>query len=354
MSVTPPADGAGKSRVRLADLVRGHESNRPKTAKDEAPKLLRLVRPSRQSPPTADDPLAPGGSPGSVTPPDASEQLTAPVPLSGPGAAPSGDLRESKKVFHRAVATAEEVLQAVRARAPFSVRDFEPALAALLESLQTSDALLLPFFSPGGGSANPAQKVVRVCILALKLGIELSYSPDALRTLGLAALLHEAGAGRIQKDGAQPAQALGATRPGLSEVRNRESHEQAQVVGLASLFEDLAGRRPARSGFWPSAVIKDILQRERGTFPDQVLKALIRVLATIPVGCLVRLNTDEICRVVAKNDRFLLRPVVAVLVRRGNRLPEPTPIDLSQNPFLHIQGFVTEEMLDQEVDGAGP
>ena len=341
--------------MTLTDLIRGHGPRRPKTADEEFHRLIRLVRPSRQSPPSGNDPLSSGDGSLSVFPQDASEELTTRRPESGSG-----------EVQFRAVAVTEAVLQSVRTRTSFSVTGLETMLEGLIESLQTSDVLLLPFFSPGGGSANPAQKAVNVCVLSLKLGTQLNYAPDALRKLGLAAWLYEAGIGRTHKDEAKLVQGLGARYAGVTDlvvqlreridgagsasgVRDKEMPEHAHIVGLASLVESLGRRRPVRSGLCPSVAIKEVLQRERGTFPDKILKALIRVLATLPVGSLVRLNTGEICRVVAKNDPFPLRPMVVVLVRRQKRLPEPTPIDLSQNPFLHIQGFVTEEMLEQEV-----
>lgn len=346
--------------MTLTDLVRGHGPRRPKTATEEFHSLIRLVRPSRQSPPSGDAPLSPEGGSLSVSPREAPEELTALSPASGSGEVPFGDIRASEDVFHRAVAIMEEVLHSVRAGTSFPVTSLEAMLEALLESLQSSDVLLLPFFSPGGGSANPAPRAVNVCVLSLKLGTQLNYAPDQVRKLGLAALLYEAGIGRTQKDEAKLVQGLGARYAGVTDVvvqlrertdrvRDTEIHEHAHIVFVAGLIESLTRRRPARSGLGPSEAIKEVLQRERGTFPDKILKALIRILATLPVGCLVRLNTGEICRVAAKNDRFPLRPMVVVLVRRQKRLPEPTPIDLSQNPFLHIQGLVTEAMLDQEV-----
>jgi len=352
--------------MTLTDLVRGRGPRRPKTANEDLHRLIRLVRPSRQSPPSGRGPRSPEGGALTVIPQEASEVLTALRPEAGAREVSVGDLRASKDVFHRAVAVMEAVLQSVRARTSFPVTGLEAMLEGLLESLGTSDVLLLPFFSPGGGSANPAQRAVNVCALSLKIGTHLNYAPDQLRKLGLAAVLSEAGIGRTQKDEAKLVQGLGPSHAGVMDVvgqlrqrtdgpdsasgaRDKELHEHAHIVGLAGLIESLGRRRPVRSGLGPSEAIKEVLQRERGTFPDKILKALIRILATLPVGSLVRLNTGEICRVAAKNDRFPLRPIVVVLVRRGKRLPEPTPIDLSQNPFLHIQGFVTEEMLDQEV-----
>ena len=57
----------------------------------------------------------------------------------------------------------------------------------------------------------------------------------------------------------------------------------------------------------------------------------------------VRLNTEEIGRVVAVNRNHPLRPRVEVVAdSKGHRLPAPKVIDLSEAPFLYITGPVTE------------
>jgi len=280
---------------------------------------------------------------------------------------PSEDLEASSEAFHRAVETMDEVLKAVRGGTSVSVSMLEAPLGALLESLQTSDLLLLPFFTPRGGSVSPAERTVNICVLSMKIATQLNYAHETLLKVGLTALLHEASVGRTQKDEALRVQGLGARYAGVSEtlaqLRERaqagdasdtgstEIREHAHIVRLADLIEGLVRRKPVRPGLGHSEAIKEILKHERGTYPDQILKALVRVLATLPVGSLVRLNTGEICRVVAKNDGFPLRPTVMVLVRHRKRVAEPTAIDLSQHPFLHINGFVTEETLDREAEG---
>jgi hypothetical protein len=69
------------------------------------------------------------------------------------------------------------------------------------------------------------------------------------------------------------------------------------------------------------------------------------------VGCLVRLNSGEIGRVIEKNKDFPFRPVVEVLMRQGKKLSEPLLINLSQNPLLHIQESLVAEVLEQQAAG---
>jgi len=286
------------------------------------------------------------------------------------GADPSNDLRTSRDVFQRAVAVTDRVLRALRARTSFSITVLEAPVEALLESLLRSDALLLPFFKPGEGAADSAETVVNVGVLSMKIGALLGYAHDALRELGLVALVHQAGARQTSGNDVQLVQGLTAryaavaaalaylrertSRNGAPDVVNAADREPALIVGLASIVEGLVRRRPARSGGGHSEIIKEVLERERGAYPDNVLKAAIRILASLPVGALVRLNTGEICRVVAKKDGFPLRPILAVLARQHKRVTEPAVIDLSQHPFLRIQGFVTEAMLDREAEIGAP
>jgi hypothetical protein len=57
----------------------------------------------------------------------------------------------------------------------------------------------------------------------------------------------------------------------------------------------------------------------------------------------VRLNTEEIGRVVAVNRNHPLRPRIEVVAdSRGNRLQTPKVIDLSESPFLYVTGPVSE------------
>jgi hypothetical protein len=248
-----------------------------------------------------------------------------------------------------------------------SVAALAAPLEALLESVRTSDVLLLPFFNPGGGSVDPAERAVNACVLSMKIGAQLDYTRESLLELGLAALLHQAGVGRTATDDAQIVQGLRARHARAAavlaqlrepahgpDVEDTEIRGHAHIVGLVDIIEGLVRHQALRSGFGHSEVIKEVLKRERRTYPHKILTVLIRILATLPVGSLVRLNTGEICRVASKNDGFPLRPTVVVLVRQRKRLAEPQAIDLSQHPFLHIEEFVSEQLLAREAEASAP
>ena len=78
-------------------------------------------------------------------------------------------------------------------------------------------------------------------------------------------------------------------------------------------------------------------------FPSALIKALLSEISVFPPGTVVRLNTDEVGRVIAVNRNHPLRPKVEVLSDgKGQRLPAPKLIDLSEAPFLYITGPVGE------------
>lgn len=363
--------------MRLSDLVR-RGSGQPAPARDAEP-----------APPTLSELIRRAGVP--AEPPEApleekSEERGAAVEAPGQPAAPSRKAEAARErrdaadaLFQSAVERIREIL-AVRAEAPLSISQAEEVLDVLLQSLESSDALLIPLFRSGESAVSPARKAVNVCILSARIGAELGYTREELRELGLAALLCDIGTTLV------PPQTLGKRGPFTTDERavleekkgeglkflqrllpehrwlgevvrkryekSEESHqpqnrfeEYAAIIHLADIYKSLIHPRPARDRVGPFDALKEILQRHRANFPDRILKALIRAMSAFPVGSLVRLNTGEIGRVVARNKDFPLRPVVEILVRRGRRLDEPVRVDLSQSPLIHIKESMLEEAL---------
>ncbi len=393
-----------KDTVRLTDIVKdeGRRAKGPSKARKASPRLSDLVRKGAkssaeaaviQAPPPhrqrdvvrKDGPASPAVHDG-VVPTDGRLERTA-LPQKESfikRAVIDKHLDAPEQALQKAVDIMGEILRAVKAHAPFSISSVEEAAELLLENLQASDDLMIHFFSTGGPSLDPAIKAVNVCIAAVKLGLELGYSPEELRRLSLTALLHDVGMarlpeglvekegplnpveratlGRHPEEGAHVIKGLGHKYTWLADVilqvherldgsgypqvlKGAEIHEFAQVVGLADVYESLVHHRPYRPRLNPLEALKEVLHRERTAFSDKILKSLIQALSPYPVGSLVRLNTGEIGRVVTKNKDRPLRPVVAVLIRGGKRVEEPAVIDLSQSPLLNIQESVVGEEL---------
>lgn len=363
--------------MRQRDLIRGGGRELAPVPKpgDQVPKAGEPAPPLRD---TSHPETAPSQGV-ALAPEEASGTLTAGVPPDQTGDLRK-DLHAADHLIHRAVGLIEEITQAVRANASVSIANAQEAVESLLQSLETSDALLAAFFSAGGPSPSPAREAVNVCTLAVRIGLQLGYAPEKLRKLGLAAFLWEAGmAGapaqlggkrgelmpperaileNTQRQYAKLIQKQGPEYAWLAELFERryekvkephapesEREEYAAIIHLAEIAERLVHHRPFRPGVGTLDALKKILMDERTTFPDRLLKALIRILSTFPVGSLVLLNTGEIGRVAAKNKEFPLRPAVEMLVRQGEWLKKRMVIDLSRSPLHHIQDSFLEEAL---------
>jgi hypothetical protein len=285
------------------------------------------------------------------------------------------ELMDARETYQGAVASTGPLLRARRRDDVFAVENAESVVEALLEQLEVSDALLVPFLGTLTGAATPAAETIGPCILSLRIAIELEYPRAEVSRLGLAALAHEIGRARVPKDSdastvrravEEQAQLVRQCGPDYGDVADlvRRIHDtlseaapssessrplgdSAHIIGLATLYHGLAHQRGTEHA-WPPERLKAILRAQRARFPDRILKALIRVLTTLPLGGLVRLNNGEIGHVVAKNAGFPLRPVVAIWISLSKLLPEAKIVDLQRDPFLYVEAFLGDTRLDAE------
>jgi hypothetical protein len=288
------------------------------------------------------------------------------------------ELVDARETYQGAVASTGPLLRARRRDDVFAVESAESVVEAVLEQLEVSDALLVPFLGALTGASTAAGDAIGPCILAVRVAIELEYPRVEVSRLGLAALAHEIGRARVPRDSdattvrravEEQAQLMRQCSPAFADVADlvRRTHDllgeaapasepsrplgdPAHVIGLATLYHGLAHQRGTEHA-WPPERLKAILRAQRARFPDRVLKALIRVLTTLPLGGLVRLNNGEIGYVVAKNAGFPLRPVVAVWISLGKLLAEAKTVDLQRDPFLYVEAFLGDTRLDADRGG---
>jgi HD-GYP domain-containing protein (c-di-GMP phosphodiesterase class II) len=117
----------------------------------------------------------------------------------------------------------------------------------------------------------------------------------------------------------------------------------AKILGLADTYTSLTVPPTARPRLRPHEAVREIVKSRHEAFPSPLIKALLSEISVFPPGTVVRLNTEEIGRVVAVNRNHPLRPRVEIMADgKGQRLPAPKTIDLSESPFIYITGPVTE------------
>lgn len=223
----------------------------------------------------------------------------------------------------------------------------------------------------------------RVCVLALRLGVNLGYDAARLLPLGQAAALFDVGLWQLPQGLVERADSLSGnelatyrSHPKLSaEIVQRWSppnarimesildhHEReqgqgfprgvqgggidpdAKIIGLVDTYTALTVPPSSRPRLRPHEAIRDIVKTRNDQFPSSLIKVLLSEISVFPPGTIVRLNTEEVGRVIAVNRNHPLRPQVEVFAdAKGHRLGMPKVIDLSEAPFLYITGPVGDD-----------
>src|SRR5205807_5067062 len=87
------------------------------------------------------------------------------------------------------------------------------------------------------------------------------------------------------------------------------------------LYAGLTVPATARPRLRPHEAVREIVKSRHEAFPTALVKALLSEISVFPPGTVVRLNTEEIGRVVAVNRNHPLRPRVEVMAdSKGHRL----------------------------------
>jgi len=220
----------------------------------------------------------------------------------------------------------------------------------------------------------------RVCVLALRIGAGIGYDRGRLLSLGQASALFDVGLWQIpdailrRVDTLSGEElALWRSHPKLSaDIVRRwgpsdervvqtilEHHEReqgqgfpqglygpaidpdAKIIALVDTYAALTLPASSRPRLRPHEAIREIVKTRNDQFPAALVKALLSEISVFPPGTVVRLNTDEVGRVIAVNRNHPLRPKVEILADgKGQRLAAPKLLDLSEAPFLYITGPV--------------
>lgn len=103
----------------------------------------------------------------------------------------------------------------------------------------------------------------------------------------------------------------------------------AQIIAVADVFHAMTSERVYRTRTSSFKVVEMINEADFGKFVIDVVKALISVIADLPLGTKVELSNFEVAEVMFINQYALTRPLVKV-VSTGEML------DLSQRRSLYI------------------
>lgn len=208
-------------------------------------------------------------------------------------------------------------------------------------------------------------------MLALIFGKELNYSEKELDILGKAALLHDIGMMRIEREilhktgtltdeemekvRKHPLYAVemldgqdmevievvkhhhervdGTGYP--SKLKDEEISEMAKVLKICDMYSALTSQRPYREAFSKNNAIKELVQSSGKEIDLVLFKKFLKIMSMFPVGSKVKLNNGKIATV-AKITSNIFRPVIDI--EEDGKIQR---IDLSndENFLIHIMGL---------------
>ena len=212
---------------------------------------------------------------------------------------------------------------------------------------------------------------VNVGVYALRIGEGMNFEDHRLVDLGLAALLHDIGMTRLPESiltkgkwtneekaemqrhpqyGYEILSKLGKDYQWVADVAYQEQEredgsgyprglkgdqieEYARIIAVADCFAGLTRSRPDRRGMLPFDAVRFMLQNQRGTFSQQVLKILLQKLSAFPLKSYVKLNSGAVGRVVETYES------------QEKKVRNIQTINLKDTRILHITDVISEDDL---------
>ncbi|MFH1772369.1 MAG: HD domain-containing phosphohydrolase [Candidatus Omnitrophota bacterium] len=292
------------------------------------------------------------------------------------------DPADVKDTYNNAVALAQKIFSTDLEFSSKELKQVQSIVEELITYVNAEDQQVLEYVF----SIQKDQKIdptvlsfLNVCVLSLEIGVVLGYGRDELLKLGTVAFLHDIGMkeyrnlislnrkltdeekAKLKHYPVSSAEIIKRiqyeTGPDTSiadiieQVHERidgsgypkgltkdEICEPAQIIGLVDVYEALTHPRPYRDEYSPLEAIRIILE-DKKSFSEKLAKIMLERIGIYPRGTFVKLNTEEIARVIKQNPKISMRPVVHVEYdQEGNKLETPRTIDLSQGTRIYITG----------------
>lgn len=292
-----------------------------------------------------------------------------------------------EEVYNKAISEAKTLVEHIEKNIPYTGKlESIQELVELVEENNSEIAILADKATP---DLYLYSHMVNVCIFSLILGSQAGVKDQALRELGYGAFLHDIGLIRdiplvmkkgkltapefnIIKKHSQSGSDLMGLLTGLGPeiretaannilqihervdgkgypfgVKGKDISQFAKMLAVADVYEALTHPRPYRDRFIPHEALKMMITSADSDFDAGLLKAFIEKISLYPPGSYVRLNSEEVARVIRMNPGMPTRPVVKVLVSpKGIRITENKVIDLSNTPMLFIKEPIDETKMD--------
>ncbi len=226
------------------------------------------------------------------------------------------------------------------------------------------------------------EQSIRVCILAVLIGVRFNYSQSQLVELSVGALIRDLCMLSIDKDILDKPGALTEEEwaqvmehsasghqilkkfvdiPTLSKhvslhhherwngsgypngLKGYEIQEYARIVAVADVFAALTEERPYREAYTFDEAVEFLTTMSGYYFESKVVEAFTASILTYPVGSMVLLSSGEIGRIISVNPQVPTRPTLQMIIRSAalyTRYDEL--VDMYKFPELEVVRMLSE------------
>ncbi len=284
-----------------------------------------------------------------------------------------------RKIYADLAGMTQNLFDALSKRQAPDLASFRPHFLELISIVEKRDTEIQTIaLEPYPDLNHFVYHAVNCVFFALVLGSELRLKPDELERLAVGALLHDLGLAEIHESLDYPGELTSEIKKSVLEHSERaahllegfldeqtkrvilEHHEscngkgypkgldekaiciEAKILHAVDAFEAMTHERPyRRKALDVSRAVKEIIEKGRGIYDRDVMKALMSRIGLYPVMSLVELSNRQIARVLRQNRQFPMSPVVQLEYdEEGNKLKDAPILDLTRNHFIHVVGPV--------------
>lgn len=277
----------------------------------------------------------------------------------------------AREIYKNAVEIVKGLLSKIRNNEDLSsfMDEIYTLLDKIFNQLLLGDSLLNDIYEEKEDEYFLPYHIVNILILSLFLGINMGFNKSRLKYLGLASIFCDVGLDTMKEMLAQPRKLTGEEyhmmKTHISKsiqavekidtisndvketimmhhertngsgyprgLKSDEINAYAKIIGLVDTYEAMTHNRSYREGMSAHKTMKLLINTLTDNFDHDAIKLLIDKMSIYPIGSIVRLDTEEVARVVSVKPGSPLRPVVMILKDAfGQSVKERIIIDLSK------------------------
>lgn len=288
---------------------------------------------------------------------------------------------KAREIYENAVETIENLLDKIRLKEDLG--PYMDKIYALLDDvfnqLVLGDNILENIYGRKKDKYYLIYHIVNVTVLSTVVGLNMGFNKSRLSHLGLTAIFYDVGLDALKEITGQPRklteeefnlvkthifgsleiiEKIGTIDEVVKEtiemhhervngkgypcgIKSDNINPYAKIIGLVDTYEAITNSRPYHEEMNAHKAMRFLIGSLKNYFDPEVMKTFINKMSVYPIGSIVRLDTQELARVISVQPGSPLRPVVIVIRdASGEPVKEGTMIDLSKQNFPSIQDSI--------------